>query len=69
MSQENIIRAWKDSDFRNSLSEAEKALLPEHPAGLMQLSDRQLSAVAGGDCNPNTNLTVQRIGGRCIVEP
>ena len=67
MSQENIIRAWKDSDFRDSLSEAEKALLPEHPAGLMQLSDRQLSAVAGGDCNPN--LTVQRIGGRCRVEP
>lgn len=48
MSQENIIRAWKDANFRDGLSEAEQALLPENPAGLMNLSDEQLGAVAGG---------------------
>ena len=33
MSVEQIIRAWKDEDFRTSLSAAERAILPEHPAG------------------------------------
>jgi mersacidin/lichenicidin family type 2 lantibiotic len=47
MSQENIIRAWKDESFRNSLSEEERALLPEHPAG--SLTDTELEKVAGGE--------------------
>jgi mersacidin/lichenicidin family type 2 lantibiotic len=48
MSQENIIRAWKDADFRSSLSEKERALLPENPAGLVELTDAELNAAAGG---------------------
>ena len=34
MSQADIIRAWKDTEYRLSLSEAEQALIPPHPAGL-----------------------------------
>ncbi len=48
MSHRKTIRAWKDEDFRLSLSEAERALLPEHPVGLVELSDDQLGVVAGG---------------------
>lgn len=48
MSHENIIRAWKDENFRNSLSDKERALLPEHPAGLVELADSQLENAAGG---------------------
>ncbi|MBW4620720.1 MAG: mersacidin/lichenicidin family type 2 lantibiotic [Cyanosarcina radialis HA8281-LM2] len=48
MSQENIIRAWKDADFRYSLSETERALLPENPAGSIELTDTELAKVAGG---------------------
>ncbi len=48
MSHENIIRAWKDEDFRNSLSEKERTLLPEHPVGLAELTDAELGGVAGG---------------------
>jgi mersacidin/lichenicidin family type 2 lantibiotic len=48
MSNRKIIRAWKDEDFRLSLSESERALLPEHPAGLVELTDQQLGGVAGG---------------------
>lgn len=48
MSHKNIIRAWKDEDFRNSLSATERALMPEHPAGLVELSDAELEAAAGG---------------------
>jgi mersacidin/lichenicidin family type 2 lantibiotic len=57
MSTEQIIRAWKDEDFRHSLSDAERALLPEHPAGLIDLTAAELDAVLGGriwssTCNP-----------------
>ncbi len=47
MSIDKIIRAWKDTDYRESLSEAERARLPEHPAGLVELDDADLG-VAGG---------------------
>lgn len=48
MSHENIIRAWKDTDFRNSLSDKERELLPEHPAGVVELTDTELGAAVGG---------------------
>ena len=50
MSIKNIIRAWKDEDYRLSLSEAERALLPEHPAGLIELSGAEMGGVEGGGC-------------------
>ena len=48
MSIENIIRAWKDEDFRATLSAAQRKLLPENPAGDIQLSDADLRGVVGG---------------------
>ena len=48
MSKKDIIRAWKDAEYRQSLSEAERAMLPEHPAGLIDLTDAELATVAGG---------------------
>ena len=48
MSNQDIIRAWKDEDYRLSLSEAERALLPEHPAGLIELEGAEIDGVAGG---------------------
>lgn len=45
---EHIIRAWKDEDFRNSLSAEQRALVPAHPAGLLELTDAQLQHAAGG---------------------
>jgi mersacidin/lichenicidin family type 2 lantibiotic len=48
MSHENIIRAWKDADFRNGLSEEQRSLLPDHPAGIIELADVHLTEVAGG---------------------
>ena len=52
MSHENIIRAWKDEAFRNSLSDKVRAFLPENPAGLVQLTDAEIGAVAGGTWCP-----------------
>lgn len=48
MSNINVTRAWKDEEYRMSLSESERALLPENPAGLVELSDADLLAAQGG---------------------
>ena len=48
MSNINIIRAWKDANYRNSLSEAERAALPANPAGFIELADAALNGVSGG---------------------
>ena len=42
MSTSDVIRAWKDEAYRLSLSEEERALLPENPAGEMELTDEAL---------------------------
>ena len=48
MTNRSIIRAWKDESYRLSLTEAERALLPAHPAGRIELSDAALADAAGG---------------------
>ena len=48
MSNEDIIRAWKNQEFRNSLSKEQRSQLPENPAGLIELSDTEMETVAGG---------------------
>jgi mersacidin/lichenicidin family type 2 lantibiotic len=44
----DIVRAWKDAEHRQSLSSEEQALLPEHPAGAIELIDEELDQAAGG---------------------
>jgi mersacidin/lichenicidin family type 2 lantibiotic len=44
----DIVRAWKDETFRARLTDAQRAALPEHPAGIIELSDAELDGVAGG---------------------
>jgi mersacidin/lichenicidin family type 2 lantibiotic len=43
----DIVRAWKDEEYRNGLSQEELAQLPEHPAGVLELSDTEVDAVNG----------------------
>jgi mersacidin/lichenicidin family type 2 lantibiotic len=47
MTHEQIVRAWKDEDYRHGLSGEELSALPEHPAGLIELSDQSLGDIAG----------------------
>ena len=44
----DTIRAWKDAEYRASLSAAELAALPANPAGLVELPDEEMAEVAGG---------------------
>jgi mersacidin/lichenicidin family type 2 lantibiotic len=48
MSHVNVVRAWKDEEYRQSLTEAERAALPENPAGLLDLAASDLQQAAGG---------------------
>ena len=48
MSRKQIIRAWKDPLYRNSLNAAQRAALPANPAGSVELSDADLGDVVGG---------------------
>ena len=47
MKKEQIIRAWKDEQYRSSLTEAERQTMPEHPSGIVQLSEFEMEAVDG----------------------
>ena len=51
MASKDLVRAWKDEEYRLSLSEAERALLPESPVGSLELTDAELDQVAGGGCS------------------
>jgi mersacidin/lichenicidin family type 2 lantibiotic len=48
MSKLDIVRAWKDEEYRESLSDTQRASLPQNPAGLIELTDADLSLAGGG---------------------
>ncbi|GAB3158680.1 mersacidin/lichenicidin family type 2 lantibiotic [Amycolatopsis sp. NPDC004378] len=48
MSDNEIIRSWKDEEFRNGLGPAQRSLLPANPAGLMELTDEALDDLIAG---------------------
>ena len=48
MDRNDVIRAWKDPLYRASLSREEQAVLPAHPAGLIELREEDLKSVSGG---------------------
>jgi mersacidin/lichenicidin family type 2 lantibiotic len=63
MSQQDIIRAWKDRSYRESLSQEQRSMLPENPAGTIELSDVDQAIIAGG--KGNGTGTGQGTGGNC----
>ncbi len=58
MFHSDIIRAWKDEEYRLSLSDAERALLPDHPAGLIDLGDADLDMAGGGRRNTEKAMSL-----------
>lgn len=48
MKKLDIARAWRDEDYYLSLSPEERSQIPDHPAGLVEVSDDDLRHVAGG---------------------
>ena len=48
VSTEDIINAWRDEEYRDSLDEELRAALPESPVGAIDLSEEELEGVEGG---------------------
>jgi mersacidin/lichenicidin family type 2 lantibiotic len=63
MSQQDIIRAWKDRNYREGLTEEQRSQLPDNPAGVVELSGDILEAISGG-MRPGGG-TGQGTGGNC----
>jgi mersacidin/lichenicidin family type 2 lantibiotic len=49
MTTDKIIRAWKDEDFRNTLTESERTALPGNPAGIIDLTDADIAKASGAE--------------------
>jgi mersacidin/lichenicidin family type 2 lantibiotic len=48
MATVDIVRAWKDCAYRDTLSEEERLALPAHPAGARRLEGDEWDAATGG---------------------
>ena len=48
MSKLDVIRAWKDEQYRSSLEGSLVGTLPANPVGRLDLSEIELSNVAAG---------------------
>jgi mersacidin/lichenicidin family type 2 lantibiotic len=47
MKKVDVIRAWRDAEYRNSLPEDVRSSLPEHPVGFADVNDDLLRGVSG----------------------
>jgi mersacidin/lichenicidin family type 2 lantibiotic len=59
----DIVRAWKDARYRQSLTSEQQAKLPENPAGLYELTDADLETVQGSLSEGTGSMSI----GSCVV--
>ncbi|WP_224248153.1 mersacidin/lichenicidin family type 2 lantibiotic [Hyalangium gracile] len=48
MSNIDIVRAWKDASYLETLSDEARALVPANPVGELELTDADLALISGG---------------------
>jgi mersacidin/lichenicidin family type 2 lantibiotic len=59
MSNVNIIRAWKDADYRRTLTAEQRASVPAHPAGAIEFQDLEF---VYGSLSPHTHSPCRKCG-------
>jgi mersacidin/lichenicidin family type 2 lantibiotic len=59
----DIIRAWKDPEYRDGLDQEQLMAVPGNPAGTSNLSSIQVGAMFGGDAGTQHLLTLGCCGG------
>ena len=64
---QDIIRAWKDSSYRDSLTNEQRALLPSNPIGEV-LSQDDLLSIYGGVSPEETSCETVGNGIWCSLE-
>ena len=52
MAHEDIVKAWKDEEYRLSLSDEARTQLPLHPAGMLELTDEALDDLIANGGQP-----------------
>lgn len=63
MKTENIIRAWKDEEYRSTLTDDELAAIPTNPAGPIELQSGVLREISGGgDIEPYATAMILTMG-------
>jgi len=69
MRSEEIVRSWKDEEYQLGLSDKERALLPDNPAGVIELNDADLYVIDGGTIETFSALCPPTITGppMCIT--
>ncbi len=70
MKKEMIVRAWKDPAYRASLSEEERASLPESPSGraMTELDDSELLGISGGKRCPDYSIDTFRCAAPTVLD-
>jgi mersacidin/lichenicidin family type 2 lantibiotic len=67
MSNNDVVRAWKDPTYRKNLSPAVLAALPANPAGAIELDDEALGHVSGGKPDPTRHEVTCTAFHWCVV--
>ena len=52
MTQDEVIRAWKDPAYRAGLNKTDLQAVPANPAGMVELSENELTELSGGTSVP-----------------
>lgn len=60
--KKQILEAWRNEEYYLSLSEEERARIPEHPSGLLDIEDEALRSITGG-CGGTTTIKLCGGGG------
>lgn len=60
MSNYDVIKAWKNPGYRNSLSAEQFAAMPANPAGTIEVDDSTIGHLAGAAA-PQTSLCETKI--------
>ncbi len=52
MTQDTVVRAWKDPVFRSTLNESQLQAVPANPAGMVELGEDEVTGLTGGTSIP-----------------
>jgi mersacidin/lichenicidin family type 2 lantibiotic len=64
----DVARAWKDQEYRKTLSAEQLASLPPNPAGSASLSEADLDKVSGGGATAGATGTFCTIDSCCLAK-
>ena len=48
VAQIDVVRAWKDDEYRAGLNDAQRAVIPAAPVGIVELKDADLDEIWSG---------------------